>query len=58
MNSQTLNKIEREMAKEFAGDPALRQIHLARKILSQEAREKNLSFVDYINSFAKNSAKP
>ena len=57
MNAQDLTKLTKVIAKEFPGDPALQQIHLDRKVLSQEAREKHLSFVDYINTFATASVK-
>lgn len=37
-----------EIQKEFPNDPALQQIHIARKILTKQAEEKGMSFIDYI----------
>ncbi len=39
-----------EIKKEFPGDYALQQIHMARKILSREAEEKGMGFIEYIKS--------
>jgi hypothetical protein len=39
-----------EIQKEFPGDPALQQIHLARKRISLSAKAKGLNLRDYIKS--------
>jgi len=41
-------KIEAAMEKEFPNDPALQQVHIARKILSRKAELEGLSFGEYI----------
>ena len=33
---------------DFPNDPALQQVHIARKILSREAEKEGLSFGEYI----------
>ena len=41
----------REMVEqEFPDDPALQQVHIARKIIATEAKHEGLSFVEYIKS--------
>lgn len=44
-----------EIRKEFPGDPALQQIHIARKRISLSAKAKGLNLSDYINSLRKNT---
>ena len=41
-------KIIMEVEREFPGDPALQQIHFARKLISQKARKLGLSLHEYI----------
>jgi hypothetical protein len=41
-------KIEAAVEKEFPNDPALQQVHIARKILSRKAELEGLSFGEYI----------
>jgi len=43
-------EIKRKVKEEFPGDPALQQVHIARKMLAKEAELSGLSFVDYIKS--------
>ena len=41
----------REMVEdEFPDDPALQQVHIARKIIAREAKNEGLSFVEYIKT--------
>ena len=40
--------IEQQIEKEFLNDLALQQIHIARKIISKEARAKGLSFFEFV----------
>ena len=56
MGKTTKKEIEgiREVvAEEFPDDPALQQVHTARKIIAREAKDKGLSFVEYIKSLRK-----
>ena len=43
-----LKRIRAAVEKEFPNDPALQQVHIARKILSREAEKEGLSFGEYI----------
>ncbi len=45
-------KTKKEIEREFPGDPALQQIHIARKLISREAKEKGLSFQEYIKNYS------
>jgi hypothetical protein len=47
-----MNRIKKEVEKEFPGDPALQQVHIARKIISKEAELKGMDFFDYIQSIS------
>ena len=50
--------IKKEIEKEFPGDPALQQVHIARKILAREAELEGLSFIEYVRRQAKKSGSP
>ena len=50
MEREKIEKIKRKVEKEFPGDFALQQVHMARKLLSEEAKEKKLSFWKYISN--------
>ena len=43
-----IEKIEKMVEKEFPQDPALQQVHIARKVISKEAELAGLSFGEYI----------
>ena len=43
-------KMIEEIRKEFPGDPALQQIHMARKRISVAAKSRGLSIIEYIKS--------
>ena len=47
---EDFESIKKKIEKEFPGDPALQQIHIARKILAKEAKSKGLTFIEYIRS--------
>ena len=55
---EDLEKIRKEIEREFPDDPALQQVHIARKILVREAELKGLSFIDYIRSQRKILSSP
>lgn len=42
--------LKEEIEKEFPEDPALQQIHLARKILAREAEKQKLTYFEYVRS--------
>ena len=41
-------RIEAAVRKEFPDDPALQQVHIARKVLWRKAELEGLSFAEYI----------
>jgi len=45
-----IKRIRKEIEKEFPGDPALQEVHIARKIISKEAKIVGMSFGRYIRS--------
>ena len=47
-------KIKEETEREFPGDPALQQIHIARRIISKEARKKGVTLQNYIENYYSN----
>lgn len=56
MSKITKKEIEgiREIVEEeFPDDPALQQVHIARKIIVREAKHEGLSFVEYIKLLSK-----
>jgi len=48
-----LAKIAKAVAKEFPNDPALQQVHIARKVLTLEAERAGMSFADYVRSISR-----
>jgi cobalamin biosynthesis Co2+ chelatase CbiK len=53
IKKKEIEKIEKMMEKEFPQDPALQQVHIARKIISKEAESAGLSFSEYIKLLAR-----
>ena len=53
-----LRKISKAMAKEFPNDPALQQVHIARKVLSLEAKRAGMSFGEYVRSLSRKGRTP
>ncbi len=52
IRERNIEKIKRMVEKEFPNDPALQQVHIARKIISLEAEKQGLSFIEYIKSLS------
>jgi hypothetical protein len=52
ISNEEMDRIKKEVEKEFPGDPALQQVHIARKIISKEAELKGMDFFDYIQSIS------
>jgi hypothetical protein len=48
MKKERIEEIKREAEREFPGDFALQQVHIARKLLAEEAKEKGINFGEYI----------
>lgn len=53
LSEKEIEAIKKKVAKEFPDDPALQQIHVARKIIAKEAQLEGLSFTEYVKSLAK-----
>jgi hypothetical protein len=43
-----MDEIRKMVEEEFPDDPALQQVHIARKIIAKEAELEGLSFLEYI----------
>lgn len=53
IRKKDIQEIKRMVEEEFPEDPALQQIHIARKIIAKEAQLKGLSFFEYVRSSGK-----
>ena len=47
---EELEEIRKMVEEEFPDDPALQQVHIARKIIAKEAEQEGLSYLEYIRS--------
>jgi len=52
---KVIKEITKAVEKEFPGDLALQQVHIARKIIAKEAESKGLSFLEYIKLLGKDA---
>jgi hypothetical protein len=48
-----MGEIRKMMEREFPDDPALQQVHIARKIIAREAQLEGLSFIEYVKLLGK-----
>ena len=48
-----IGEIKKVVEREFPDDPALQQVHIARKIIAREAQLEGLSFIEYIKLLGK-----
>ena len=48
MKQEKIEEIKRNVEREFPSDFALQQVHIARKLLVEEAKEKGMNFWEYI----------
>lgn len=48
-----IQEIKVMIEEEFPDDPALQQVHIARKIIAKEAELEGLSFIEYIKLLEK-----
>jgi len=53
IKEKDIEEIRREVEEEFPNDPALQQVHIARKIISKEAEIGGLNLFEYIKSLRK-----
>ena len=55
VKKERIKEIKKEIEKEFPSDFALQQVHIARKLLSEEAKEKKMSFLEYVKIQARDA---
>ncbi|MFX1294592.1 MAG: hypothetical protein ACFFD2_07040 [Promethearchaeota archaeon] len=48
VEKEELKMLKKMMETEFTHDPALQQVHIARKIIIKEAAQEGLSFLEFI----------
>ena len=48
-----LKEIRDKVKSEFPNDPALQEVHFARKVLAREAENSGQSFLEYVKAEAK-----
>jgi hypothetical protein len=48
LSESELDEISRAVEQDFPYDPALQQVHIARKIIAREAEREGLSYFDYV----------
>ena len=53
IKEKDIQKITKMVEQEFPEDPALQQIHIARKIIAKEAELNGITFFEYIKSSRK-----
>jgi hypothetical protein len=58
IKEKDIQEIKTIVEREFPDDPALQQIHIARKILAKEAELEGLSFLEYVRSLGKMAKMP
>lgn len=52
LKNEHLEAIRRVVEAEFPDDPALQQIHIARKVIAKEADLEGKSFVEHVKSLS------
>jgi len=53
IREKDIEEIRRAVEEEFPEDPALQQVHIARKIIAKEAQLEGLSFFEYVKLIGK-----
>lgn len=53
ITEKEIEGIKKMVDEEFPEDPALQQVHIARKIIAREAEHEGLSFLEYIKLLRK-----
>lgn len=56
LSESEIDAIRRTVEEEFPNDPALQQVHIARKIIALEAEKQGLSYVEYVKLLVKGAA--
>lgn len=52
ISSEEIKQIQEMVEKEFPDDPALQEVHFARKVIAREAQSSGQSYFQYIQSQA------
>ena len=55
MDTRRIHEITKQVEKELSADYALQQIHIARKLLAEEAKQQGMTFWEYIKKQAENA---
>ncbi|NVM31377.1 MAG: hypothetical protein HWN65_21235 [Candidatus Helarchaeota archaeon] len=55
IKEKIIKEIKKKAEEEFQEDPALQQIHIARKIIAKEAEIEGLSYIEYIKKVRQKS---
>ena len=50
VTKRELRVLQRLVEREFPDDPALQEVHLARKVLALEAEKAGMDYIDYVKS--------
>ncbi len=50
LSKKEMDQIREAVGREFPNDPALQQVHIARKIISAKANREGLTFFEYIKT--------
>ncbi|OGW16136.1 MAG: hypothetical protein A3G93_06955 [Nitrospinae bacterium RIFCSPLOWO2_12_FULL_45_22] len=50
VTEEEMEEIKKIVEEAFPDDPALQQVHIARKIIAREAKLHGLSYLEYIKS--------
>lgn len=53
ISKEELEEITKSVEEEFPEDPAMQQVHIARKILALEAEKAGMGYIEYIISLRK-----
>jgi hypothetical protein len=55
--AKDLEEIQRLAAAEFPNDPAMQQVHVARKLIAQEAKRKGMTLLEYVASLRRHARR-
>ncbi|MBT9169048.1 MAG: hypothetical protein DDT19_02400 [Syntrophomonadaceae bacterium] len=53
ITEKDIEGIRKMVEEEFPDDPALQQVHIARKIIAKEAESEGLGFLEYVRLLEK-----
>ena len=57
ITKEEIERIRKRVEEEFPDDPALQQVHIAKKIIAKEAELEGLSFIEYIKLLGKRAKR-